>query len=1018
MHIYRYRSGDAPLLAEHLNASRDAWPEGGIKHGVPSIPESIRAWLDDQDWNLFLLWVGNSIAAVCGYYCSHEKEKRAYIPLVNVHPQYHGQGLGQKIMLYCLEDICTKGYDCVDLHTWSANYKAQALYANLGFFQKSIERISRKSSSIHMINFLPRLLSIPLVGKYVDRNHWQRDFRPAHPSGVVEGDSYTYKWSGQEGPLRARIHVDSEELYFLETPDSVYGLELERSKLVPDEEMWLKFKAQDKRGGAPVPIRCGSHEAFWPRGSHTLGDQEEEKTIVLNPEGEEQSRRDSTFTATFGQGEKSLTLERTLSLLPVVEVHWEDTVHHLKPGERNTVWLDIQNNSQEELEVALRVSHGPHVEHRLSKRKLTLPGQGRESLSLELLSSREGVETVILYMVTEKAALHSSRDVVCRAPGQEFSGIVNDVYTLINDHVSLEGEKGQVTVRDQATGQKVLHMGMVEWGLPYNAVLWKQRPCTMEWEGGTLKMQRTVGDCTITHSISVQGPMIQSTYTVANEGNHTVEGKLLPHNQVESLHFTRVALSTNAGLIQEPYDGYTFPGKRDVSFFPTHSFPLWQAFQYGDRVVAMALSEAGEGWVDVVYHTFMAQNIPCKLKPHSSRTIEGHSIYLGPGNCEDAYTKLCSHRGAERMVELGEPVWEHLPVLRSGHGKGLLKGAYPAWRERSLQLEIGYPRSLSGFKRNHTSTLKEQKGYTVPMQWQGFKGAPGVYPVQLQYCLGGWQRKKELPLLMQSGEEVSVRENEKEWQVENGSLAWKLAPDFAGHLVELRYKGEDLILSPYPEKQPYSWIDNWFGGLGPALFQDADEEYPNQLHRGTMAAAPVERYSQKGLQWQGVGLHWSCTAYPHLSLKIFYLTLPSVPVLAMLLDLGNEGDHSISLDPRFYAFLHSNYMSRGSESILGRRGEEYGFAMGEKQGIMAGIDWITFRGKESLTWVGPRDMMLSLCRLPSSRYLVARKKESVLLRPGEKAGVSWYLFPGAGSSGSLYRKLLAEYGEDFAPLPS
>jgi ribosomal-protein-alanine N-acetyltransferase len=70
---------------------------------------------------------------IMGYGCLWSILEEAHITILLVHPDYHGQGLGQLLLFKLLEDAVTRGLERATLEVRASNEVALSLYEKFGF---------------------------------------------------------------------------------------------------------------------------------------------------------------------------------------------------------------------------------------------------------------------------------------------------------------------------------------------------------------------------------------------------------------------------------------------------------------------------------------------------------------------------------------------------------------------------------------------------------------------------------------------------------------------------------------------------------------------------------------------------------------------------------------------------------------------------------------------------------------------------------------------------------------------
>ena len=128
---------------------------------------------------------------------------------------------------------------------------------------------------------------------------------------------------------------------------------------------------------------------------------------------------------------------------------------------------------------------------------------------------------------------------------------------------------------------------------------------------------------------------------------------------------------------------------------------------------------------------------------------------------------------------------------------------------------------------------------------------------------------------------VQIQENENDTiNVDNGVIAYQVAPSFLGSVISIKTGGINHLHSTYPKPQPFLWANPWYGGIHPFIEETTDDS----LSREKFTGYPVAISGETGLQWSGVrvqcapkhrDLRW-------LKLETDYLTLPGSDLVAMV----------------------------------------------------------------------------------------------------------------------------------------
>ncbi|HEQ78854.1 MAG TPA: GNAT family N-acetyltransferase, partial [Euryarchaeota archaeon] len=192
--VQRVQKKHYNAIATLLNESDEGWP-GGLVYGNPFNEERILRRYNNREVVAALVGMEKDRAVCLLEIEPYFKERdAAYVAFLNAHPSCHGKGYGRKTLQEAVEVALKEGYSRLDLYTWAGNIKAVPAYKKTGFFWYP-------STSVYMQNFLPQILSCPLLKDFFTRNDWYETF--SRPVDIAE-DFYlenerrvfVYRWNG------------------------------------------------------------------------------------------------------------------------------------------------------------------------------------------------------------------------------------------------------------------------------------------------------------------------------------------------------------------------------------------------------------------------------------------------------------------------------------------------------------------------------------------------------------------------------------------------------------------------------------------------------------------------------------------------------------------------------------------------------------------------------------------------------------------------------------------------------
>ncbi len=199
----------------------------------------------------------------------------------------------------------------------------------------------------------------------------------------------------------------------------------------------------------------------------------------------------------------------------------------------------------------------------------------------------------------------------------------------------------------------------------------------------------------------------------------------------------------------------------------------------------------------------------------------------------------------------------------------------------------------------------------------------------------------EMPRIAETGnvsvKEISDRKGNNVYRVDNGLLQFQVAPQFAGSIYQLAYKGENMFQSAYPNTRTFGQNPVWYGGLHPHRLPSRDNLLDSILPNGytelKFRASLAEEQSHDDQSWHGITLHSE-------GLCIKYLTSPRSPLLRLVTQVENVSNVSQTFDLVFHTFLRSLAGSREKKTFYYERlGQMHNLAEARKRRKVYTDDW-------------------------------------------------------------------------------
>jgi len=921
--IRAFREEDATGLAALLNASDSAWP-GTFTGGVPYTPERVLEQRREREYLLDLVAEADgAIVGTCTLTRDWDDPQAAYVAFLNVHPEWHGKGIGKRLLLRAVDEAVHLGVPYVSLHTWAGNERALPLYKKTGFFWIP-------GTDVRMENYLPLVLRLPWAKELLGDAHWYGCLKREI---TLEEDRE--EWEGRE-VFRYRLERGEKSLEVVidraaKAPCAVYAegfsAELwpapaEPRAVLPFRLCWrLANRGEDPlivglsaRGDPGVEVRGGELITLGP-GEVREGELacRTAPDLVAEPRRPAPAAHLSLLTPT-GEVELACGLRPRLP----IEVSCGPAPAILPPGTPSRVPLSLTNRHHQRLQGRLTLAPREGVTLSPSSLEFDLPPGETRCWEVEL-SARAGG-----HALSGRVELSSGEGwefpplpVLARGPGEVVGCLLRDEAVVAGEGfwVLARARGGRLIFFQPGEAHPLLRQGE-ELGPPFFPGELGQRrweiylaqdprgvEIRLETESGRFPGIRLVKRVRVSSS-----PLVEVFYNVSSQAKGPVRLQLRPaHWDLPDLPW-RIAFRAEQGLVEDHLGGFP-QGETD---FPKQLAEDWLAL-VGEGIVVGLLPQGGVEWDcswGWSWKTPMAT-----LSPGERTSLHRYLIHLGSGDFRTVRARWAAGRGESEREEEPRPlVWaEARPLLVGEAG------------ELSVEVKTVRGQPFSG-----TLSLRPPAGVSFsPAQVEVPRVTP-ERPVKLEIAwektgelragLGeavlrgmGEERRFPLPLIfLPSGTPQVVageREGQEVFSISTGEGEIQVAPGFSAAAFSWRERGKEWLLSAFPKARAFAWLSPWFGGIYPILYELSLEEWnwPGRLYRECFQGQ-VWRGELGGIPLAGVRL----TCRPKgeglagLDLEVIYAS-PGEGLLLSALRVKNHGR------PRRLAGGFLGFLSLGGE---------------------------------------------------------------------------------------------------------
>jgi GNAT superfamily N-acetyltransferase len=895
---------DLEKLADMWNASDDQWP-GTWSGGVPITPQYMRNELERSGALEVTVWdEGDVIAGWCSVWKDTEEPDVAYVALLNVPPEHQGKSIGRKLLNHWVERSRELGFRRLDLHTWAGNLKAVPLYKKTGFFWMP----EPESAGTHMLNFVPGIMSMPLLAPFFEKHNWYESLR--RELNQEEDDErwndmkvFSYRFEADGESIAVWVDRLSRKITALETNEfSVASLapDLEPARGLPAPLQWQLENKSDK----PIQVSLVAIGSEYLKTDY-------QKTLELKPKEEATLETKVEVDASIPESkvEKGKPLPAVKSVLvidgrlvelstgfrprPAVEIHTHPATVWLPAGKESHFHVQLRSRMKQDIEARVSVAAAPGLTTDWTDKTISMKAEETAGIPITLKTDRAGsfdlpISASVSVEDQQVQIEPKPRHAFSVEPGGLLAERSDRQLRIENDAIRVTvGEGSGVAITDRTTG---IELG-TEFGYPgppsapseYWSATFDLR---LEREPGavvavaTYASKREPGFVLEKRVRVTPSPVVEISYEFQNLGPHRRD---LQINQSVNARSSRmVTLPLAAGLARGP--GGDFPGPSDADAKKPSSFAeRWVAFEG-------RASSLGVIWPEDVIEISWEQGFyllgrMLECLPQSRVSPQPVLIGAFKGDWRGVRTWWQSVQGIDARDEVppetAQPVAVRTepPLLAAADGEVRGKLIVEHFRSRPLS-GSGHLRLPKGWSSNvdefELEGLNVHQRKEIDLQLKTTT-EPGGATASVEVRSPDLDQDFELPLVrLGDGGNVKVRATTSDGQslltVDNGLIEFDASPGFGGTISSLREGGVDHLLSAFPSPRTFVVLSPWYGGITPMAY--ASSGFPGRLYKEKFEAEPVTSKDAAGIEWSGVQMSAALTEDEDLrGLRFEYETL-------------------------------------------------------------------------------------------------------------------------------------------------
>lgn len=913
--IRDFREEDAPGLARMWQESLPAWPPF-FNDGIPYTAE--RVLREQREFGRIFMLVAageGEVPGFCGISHIPKERSAAYVPILNVSPSHHKQGLGKRLLLEALRRVSDMGYERLDLHTWTANLPAVPLYKKTGFFWVP-------ETTVLMVNYLPKIWRNPVAKAYFDKHDWYRTFKrelKLEPDVQFLGKAKVFinEWEEQGTWLKVTVDHEAREICAIENPEFSLTLSLPEPEPVVGLPHTVSFKVESR---TPSPLKIAlslsadGDEEFHKETSFTVVKEEVvEAEMRIKPDisPPKDDMPAWAIRATAVVNDVPVRLGMGFRPKQPVETTWLPRHVSVGKGLTTKVALGLQSRLDSEATASLVILPHSGVELLSSPPDITVPAKGRAGCVLELKAMEPGFHTLKI-----SPKVKCGKDTISAKPKDLSVAVLTSETTLSRsdeDEAVLENSCLRVDIKLRGSNLTVTHKGLgfalAGTGFP-NLVppLWPNEFLDKDFKvselaSNPLPKVLLSAESDLRPGITFEqevtllsGELVRIVHRVHNAGPNPTELDVLLAQAAAQERFDLV-FPLKAGLVIEPSVDGEFPGRqKDLPDRGEDYLEPWWAQQGKDWCSGGIWPGTHRREYPLIYYHLI---VPAQ----GSAETEPLLVYAGQGNWESVrnhYHQAFTGNDPVRLRPL-----EPGPVIRLEMEPEPLVVSQKDF-QADLTIRNLRRRVVSGTLRivvhdGYTVTPAEikvgetniEKPFTQDLSFNSPSTSPEISRGSLAFETPSGIREREFSIIsLTPGASLSVREEElkghKVWRMDNGRFQFLASPRYSGTLFAWMEGETNHLHTAFPEPGMFSWRNPFYGGLEPLLSLKG-EMRRMPLDKEKWEAEPVERKGKSGHLWKGVRLSTipKHKDYQGLALEMDHLTLPGASLLATFIRLRN-----------------------------------------------------------------------------------------------------------------------------------
>ncbi|MGE6260299.1 GNAT family N-acetyltransferase [Heyndrickxia sporothermodurans] len=884
--IVKYNDELAKSVAEMWNESRDSW---GGDSAIMTEEQVKEREANSEDLFLFLALKDDKVVGYCGISEYKEDINALYIRLLNVHPKYHGQKIGKKLVLKAVEKTVELGWPRIDLYTWPGNVKAVPLYKKCGFFWED------RDNTTHLMNFIPMLLQNEITKPFFQQIDWYKDNKrliEVKPDGIMEnGFTYfEYLWENENHILRVQVEKSGRGIRLIETKDFLIEASMDHHTQIEGLEQKCKLRIKNKGvNSIPLNIEGLENERIQLIGKKERSIHEEEiiEIPVVIRSGEEPNEwithpRAEIKVHVYDQAAifaLGVNPKKAMKIAPVYQANKYEF------NEERFCFLEIENHLEKGAELVVELSDNPYVEWQQGIVSSSIEKTGMIKLPFKV--KKYGFLQSVCKVTVKYGNQAFSWEEIIAFPipnfGVKDGGFDKEYFYLQNGFYKVVVRKRDNTITfgsEQQLFQRTV-LFPPKFGKPYVGELSKKQATRYEWKHDNLSAKMKI-------YYAIDKPYSMNfaiCFELFGEGflNVWLELNNTSGKSIEKMYVYQP--------IRHELNQTYMPLNDQIVYFNDSKFTDLEQLNSKNMSENWIFSDDkrdphGISWDEHVKigfdgWQFYLEEIIEKLGVNEKIKTKPIQFSLGAIKKVEDFQLFATKNSRDSKVvkELELRTESRNPITLKNEVNLVLQRS----QNRYFEGELTFKSTSIADKTVHVKQEDNQEIiFTHEIEKKPF--------VPIHYTLESESQKisSSFLLLHQNNERINKKQlNEGDheiYEITNGNLFFRAAPSFFPTLYSLKYNGQEWLDSSFPEAKPKAWWNPWAGGMrsylnGISLFSFLKEENKTRF---------VEKMDQYQNKWEGIAIETNVENHDKwkgLKMVQYFLTLPGIPIVTHFTEL-------------------------------------------------------------------------------------------------------------------------------------